>query len=77
MKDGSAFEPRGPPHELAILLNDKLCDLNKPVTVTDSTNDDQRRALHGKPTLSLRFLTESIGLYNDPDMTYVAAVKVR
>jgi len=76
-RKGNTFTISGGRGDLAILLNDKLCDLSKPVTVTDSTNDDQRQAFRGKPTLSLRVLVESIGLYNDPDMTYVAAVKVR
>jgi hypothetical protein len=45
--------------------------------VKERTRDGEREVFRGLPKLSLRVLVESVGVRNDPEMAYVARVRVR
>ena len=76
-RDGNTFTVSGGRGDLWIQLDKKLCDLNKPVVVKERTRDGEREVFRGLPKLSLRVLVESVGVRNDPEMAYVARVRVR
>ncbi|MDQ7778965.1 MAG: hypothetical protein RDV41_04565 [Planctomycetota bacterium] len=53
-----------------IFLNDKLVDLNKPLTVTVNG----KTAFQGKPALSLSAVVESVVAKEDPEMMFTARI---
>lgn len=76
-RKGNTLTVSGSVRDLSIQLNDKLCDLKKPVIVKRITREGEQEVFNGVPKLSLRVLVESIGEYNDPEMVFVARVPAR
>lgn len=76
-RKGNTFTVSGGDGDLSIELDAKICDLKKPVIVKLVEDGQVSEFFNGVPKLSLRVLVESIGVRNDPEMTYVARVPVR
>ncbi len=70
--DGNVIEITGDAAGLEILLNDRLVDLDRDVTIR--VNGEER--FRGLARLSLATLAESISVRSDPEMVFTSSVRV-